>query len=319
MPLMRVPQGLLHRASSPALTALLVSSPGGQQTMGWVLLPLLLLLPPPTTSLHTCHSAGSREAYSYGVNQPKNISAPKGGSVSITFSFCYPWEIAKNPNVKISWRRKEFHGPFFYNQTPAFTHEDFKDRLSLDWKKGQNFGSLTIRNLREEDRSTYFCRVQLNTKNEGVKQWQSIEGTALTITPAVKTSKTTTTGIEVTESKMSPGYQSLSLGATVGVALATAVFVTAIWGLMVLLRWKRSKGQPTKVQSPVSELFPNTEKQYENVGYTGHDIDLKVNPEDDNIVYASLFLPNSTLPGAAPSQTLHRGSPEETLYSVLKV
>uniref|UniRef100_A0A8D2DTM9 Ig-like domain-containing protein n=1 Tax=Sciurus vulgaris TaxID=55149 RepID=A0A8D2DTM9_SCIVU len=295
--------------------------------MDWVLLLLLLLLPPPTTSLHTCHTAGSREAYSYWVTQPKNISAPKGGSISITFSFCYPWEIAKNPNVKISWRREEFHGPFFYIQTPAFTHEDFKDRLSLDWKEGQNFGSLTIRNLREEDRSTYFCRVQLNTKNEGLKQWQSIEGTALTITPAVKaitqsptsSLKTTTTGIEVTESKRSPGYQSLSLGATVGVALATAVLVTAIWGLMVLLRWKRSKGQPTKVQSSVSELSSNTEKQYENVGYTGHNIDLKVNPEDDNIVYASLFLPNSTLPGTAPSHNLHRGSPEETLYSVLKV
>uniref|UniRef100_A0A8D2DW27 Ig-like domain-containing protein n=1 Tax=Sciurus vulgaris TaxID=55149 RepID=A0A8D2DW27_SCIVU len=229
--------------------------------MDWVLLLLLLLLPPPTTSLHTCHTAGSREAYSYWVTQPKNISAPKGGSISITFSFCYPWEIAKNPNVKISWRREEFHGPFFYIQTPAFTHEDFKDRLSLDWKEGQNFGSLTIRNLREEDRSTYFCRVQLNTKNEGLKQWQSIEGTALTITP----------------------------------------------------------GQPTKVQSSVSELSSNTEKQYENVGYTGHNIDLKVNPEDDNIVYASLFLPNSTLPGTAPSHNLHRGSPEETLYSVLKV
>ncbi|XP_048645982.1 paired immunoglobulin-like type 2 receptor alpha isoform X2 [Marmota marmota marmota] len=231
---------------------------------------------------------------------------------------------AKNPDVRISWRRKEFHGPFFYNHTSSFTHEDYKNRLSLDWKKGQKFGSLIIQNLREEDESTYFCRIQLNTE-EGIKQWQSIKGTTVTIThiakttmqiPISKTSKTTT-GIEVTESKRRSGSQPLSLGAAVGVALAIAVFVTAILALMVFLRWKR-KDQPTKAQSPASELFSNTEEQYENVEYRGHNIHLKMKPEEDNIVYASLSLSNLTLPGAAPSHTLQGGSPEKSLYSVLK-
>ncbi|KAM5131221.1 paired immunoglobulin-like type 2 receptor alpha isoform 2-T2 [Callospermophilus lateralis] len=231
---------------------------------------------------------------------------------------------AENPDVRISWRRKEFHGPFFYNHTSSFTHEDYKNRLSLNWKKGQNFGSLIIQNLREEDESTYFCRVQLNTK-EGTKQWQSIKGTTVTITHIAKTTMQTpiskaskTTGIKVTESKRRSGSQPLSLGAAVGVALSIAVFVTAILALMVFLRWKRRRDQPTKAQSPASELFSNTEEQYENVEYRGHNIHLKMKPEEDNIVYASLSLSNLTLPGAAPSHTLHGGSPEKSLYSVLK-
>lgn len=286
---------------------------------------VLLLLLLPTASLQAGNSARCSKGYSYQVTQPEYLTAPKGDSIKIPFSFCYPWELDKNPNVRLSWRRKEFHGPFFYNQTPRFVHEDYKSRLSLDWTKGQNSGSLTIRNLREEDKSTYFCRVQLKTK-EGTKQWQSINGTTLTIThvakatmqsPISKASKTTT-GIEVTESKRRSGSQPLSLGAAVGVALAAAVFVTAILGLMVFLRWKRKRGQLTKAQSPASELFPNTEEQYENIGNGGHNIDLKVKPKEDNIVYASLSLSHLTLPGAAPSHTLHGGPAEKNLYSVLK-
>lgn len=60
--------------------------------------------------------------------------------------------------------------------------------------------------------------------------------------PISKASKTTT-GIEVTESKRRSVYQPLSLGAIVGVALAAAVFVTAILGLIVFLRWKRRRGK----------------------------------------------------------------------------
>uniref|UniRef100_A0A8C9UVH8 Ig-like domain-containing protein n=1 Tax=Spermophilus dauricus TaxID=99837 RepID=A0A8C9UVH8_SPEDA len=270
-----------------------VSSPGGRQTMGCVLLLLLLL---PTASLKAGYSAACSKGYLYGVTQPEHLEASKGDSITISFTFCYSWVLAKNPDVRISWRRKEFHGPFFYNHTSSFIHEDYKNRLSLNWKRGQNFGSLVIQNLREEDESTYFCRVQLNTK-EGTKQWQSVKGTTVTIThiakttmqtPISKTSKTTT-GIEVTESKRRSGSQPLSLGAAVGVALAIAVFVTAILALMVFLRWKRRRDQPTKAQSP-----------------------------EDNIVYASLSLSNLTLPGAAPSHTLHGGSPEKSLYSVLK-
>ncbi|XP_015346995.1 paired immunoglobulin-like type 2 receptor alpha isoform X1 [Marmota marmota marmota] len=291
--------------------------------MGCILL-LLLLLQLPIASLKAGYSEACSKGYHYEVTQPEHLKAPKGGSITISFSFCYSWVLAKNPDVRISWRRKEFHGPFFYNHTSSFTHEDYKNRLSLDWKKGQKFGSLIIQNLREEDESTYFCRIQLNTE-EGIKQWQSIKGTTVTIThiakttmqiPISKTSKTTT-GIEVTESKRRSGSQPLSLGAAVGVALAIAVFVTAILALMVFLRWKR-KDQPTKAQSPASELFSNTEEQYENVEYRGHNIHLKMKPEEDNIVYASLSLSNLTLPGAAPSHTLQGGSPEKSLYSVLK-
>lgn len=118
----------------------------------------------------------------HGVYQPEHLSAPEGGSINIPFSFCYSWELASDPNVRISWRWKHFHGEFIYNTTPPFTHENFKNRLFLNWTKGQTSGSLRISNLRREDESNYFFRVRLTTRKDGEKVWQSINGTHLTIT-----------------------------------------------------------------------------------------------------------------------------------------
>lgn len=135
-----------------------------------------LSLPPPGGS------AKCTSNLDFEVKQPEHLSAPEGGSIDIPFSFCYPWELASDPNVRISWRWKHFHGELIYNTTPPFTHEAFKNRLSLNWAKGQRNGSLQISNLRRQDGRSYFCRVQLTTRNEGEKVWQSIPGTKLTIT-----------------------------------------------------------------------------------------------------------------------------------------
>ena len=67
--------------------------------------------------------------------------------------------------------------------TPLFTHKNFKNRLFLNWTEPEKNGSLQISNLRREDESVYFCRVQLDTLRDGKQRWQSIEGTKLTITP----------------------------------------------------------------------------------------------------------------------------------------
>ena len=127
-------------------------------------------------------SAKCKSGFYAEVNQPKHLSAPVGGSIHIPFSFCYPWELARDPRVRISWRRREFHGEFIYNTTPPFTHKDYEGRLSLKWTKGQRNGSLQISNLRKEDESKYFCRVQLITLTGQEQMWQSIEGTELNIT-----------------------------------------------------------------------------------------------------------------------------------------
>jgi paired immunoglobulin-like type 2 receptor alpha len=149
--------------------------------MGWCyplcLLQWLQFLPSPLGN-----SAGFTPKHFAEVKQEKHLSGFKGGSIQIPFSFSYPWELAMDPQVRIFWRWKHFHGEFIYNTTPSFTHKDFWDRLSLNWTKGRNSGFLSIQNLRKKDETTYFCRVQLNTLRDGQQMWQSIEGTALTVT-----------------------------------------------------------------------------------------------------------------------------------------
>uniref|UniRef100_A0A8D2F042 Paired immunoglobin like type 2 receptor alpha n=1 Tax=Theropithecus gelada TaxID=9565 RepID=A0A8D2F042_THEGE len=151
--------------------------------MGQLLLLPLLLLPLllPPAFLQPGGSAGSSPNRPYGVTQPKHLSAPMGGSVEIPFSFYHPWELATAPNMKIFWRRGDFHGQFFYRTRPAFIHKDYSNRLFLNWTEGQS-GLLRIWNLRKEDQSVYFCRVELDTRRSGRQRWQSIEGTKLTIT-----------------------------------------------------------------------------------------------------------------------------------------
>nr|XP_012614876.1 paired immunoglobulin-like type 2 receptor alpha isoform X2 [Microcebus murinus] len=298
--------------------------------MGWPLLPsllLLLLLLPLPTFLQAGGSAGYNTRSGFWINQPQQLSAPIGGSIQIPFSFYHPWVLAKDPNMSISWKRGHFHGEFFYNTTPPFTHEDYKNRLFLNWTKNQKSGFLRIWNLREGDQSAYFCRVHLTTRDRDRKMFQSIQGTNLTVTLADKTtqrptkatiaSATTTAGVRVTKDKESEGSQSLSLETVFGAAAAIAVLIAMILGLMVFLGWKRRKGQHTKATTPARESFQNTEEKYENMGSKRQYGAPKLNPKDD-IVYASLALSSSTSPGAPPSQPDHSGPQEETLYSVLK-
>ncbi|XP_059889169.1 paired immunoglobulin-like type 2 receptor alpha isoform X2 [Delphinus delphis] len=266
-------------------------------------LPLLLTLLLPLASLQAGHWAEHNPNTAFGMNQPKEISAPEGGSIDIPFFFYHSW-IHRVSNVNISWRWKHFHGEFIYNTTPMFIHNDFKDRLLLNWTKGGKNGSLQISKLRREDASSYFCRVEMDTWGNGKKMWQSIDGTTLTITPPTKTTTqgptttiTTTAGLRVPEGKRSSWSWPLSTEATVGLALASAVLITAIVGLTVYLRWKRSKGDPSKTQR----------RNTRTLGI-----------KDDGIWYASLTLSSLTSPAAPPHPPPQEGPQEETLYSVIK-
>ncbi|XP_036682031.1 paired immunoglobulin-like type 2 receptor alpha [Balaenoptera musculus] len=298
-------------------------------------LPLLLSLLLSLASLQAGHWAEPNPSTDFGMNQPKELSAPKGGSIHIPFSFYYSWESAKVPNVRIFWRWKHFHGEFIYNTTPPFIHKDFKDRLLLNWTKGGHNGSLQISKLQWKDESRYFCRVEVDTLRQGKQTWQSIEGTALTVIPTTKTTIqgptttnttiqgptttiTTTAGLRVPESKRSSWSWPLSTEATVGLALASAVLITAIVGLIVYLRWKRSKGLQTKARTPARGSFQNPEEKYENTGNKGQHTGPKLDTKDDDIFYASLALSNLTSPAAPPHPPPQEGPQEETLYSVLK-
>ncbi|XP_045316257.1 paired immunoglobulin-like type 2 receptor alpha isoform X2 [Leopardus geoffroyi] len=240
--------------------------------MGPSLLLSLLLLP---ASLQADSSKECSPNANFGINQPESLSAPEGGSTCIFFSYFHCWELAKDPRLSIAIKRRDFHGEVIYNSTQRFIHKDYKNRISLDLSQGQNSGTLCIQNLRKEDENRYFCRVQVETLRDGKKVWQSIPGTKLTITDAVQaTTKGTTTAATITadlnvvEDNGSSASSPLSVGAAVGVALAGVVLIIAVLGLIVFLRWKRSKGLQTKARTVARESVQNTEEKYENIGIT---------------------------------------------------
>lgn len=298
--------------------------------MGLPLLLPLLLLP---ASLQAGHRSQRNSEPHPEMKQPMDLSAPEGGSILIPFSFSHSWELAKVPNMKISWRWKQFHGEFIYNMTPLFIHKNFKNRLSLNWTEPEKNGSLRISNLRRKDQSVYFCRVHLDTLRHGKQMWQSIEGTKLTITPRSKTpTQNPTTRAATTAARLgdsqggeSPRSRLRSTEAIVGLALASAALVTTIVGLIVCLRCKRSKSVQTEARTPARESFKNTEENYENTGNKGQHVDPKPDAKDDGgggggVLYASLTLSrlNSPAVAAPPLAPPHGGPQEETLYSVLK-
>ncbi|XP_045629817.1 paired immunoglobulin-like type 2 receptor alpha [Ursus americanus] len=296
--------------------------------MGPSLLLSLLLLP-------TCLQADSSEECDsdpdyHQVNQPNHLSAPMGGSVHINFSFYYCWELAKNSRVSVALRRTQFHGEFIYNSTWPSFHKDYKNRISLNLPKGQNSGSLQISNLRKEDENIYFCRVQVETREDGKKVWQARQGTKLTITHAAMmttegptSTAPTTTGLGVSEGNGSSASSPLSVGAAVGVALAGAVLIIAILGLILYHRWRRSKGLHAKAQTVARGSSQNTEEKYENIGIRRQQTDPKLQPklepkdeaqDNSGVLYASLSLSSSSSPAPPPCIPPQ----EETLYSLVK-
>ncbi|XP_076779474.1 paired immunoglobulin-like type 2 receptor beta-2 [Arvicanthis niloticus] len=201
---------------------------------------LLLLLS--AACLQTGNSAAHSRETVFGMNQPALLSGVEGGSIEIPFSFYFPWELAKDPQMSIAWRWKDFFGESIYNSTLHFIHEHFKDRLILNWTQGQTSGVLRILNLKETDQTTYFCRVFLQT-TEGMKFWQSLPGTQLTVTrvlsttmrsPSIITSAVTTAGLEDTGGQRDPSL--LILGVMLSVK---AVVIIPIYGWMIFLWWKQ--------------------------------------------------------------------------------
>ncbi|XP_041504000.1 paired immunoglobulin-like type 2 receptor alpha [Microtus oregoni] len=237
--------------------------------MAWILFLLLQ-----ATSLPPGNSAGSIRVNKFGVNQPAHLSGIQGSSIEIPFSFYYPWKSPKDLQMTILWRWKHFHGKLIYNSSSGFIHKHFNNRLILNWTQPQTSGVLRILDLKEKDRAVYFCRVHLKARKLKEVFFQSIPGTNLSITPSecilaprttspsptTATSACTKNTLTVTEVQMSRENHTLHLGTRVGVAVAAAVLLAGVLGLMVFLRWKRRKGQRTKAKIPARELTENTEK-----------------------------------------------------------
>eukprot|EP00073_Rattus_norvegicus_P029307 XP_006249255.1 PREDICTED: paired immunoglobulin-like type 2 receptor beta isoform X1 [Rattus norvegicus] len=203
---------------------------------------LLLLLS--ATCLHTGNSAGFTRENDLGFNQPAVLSGVQGGSIEVPFSFYFPWELAKDPQMSIAWRWKNYHGEVIYNSTQPFLHEHFKGRLIMNWTQGQTSGVLRILNLKENDQATYFGRVFLQT-TEGMKLWQSIPGTKLIIhalnttieSPSIIPFAVPSAGLEDTRDQRNPSL--LNLGVMVGMVMAKVVVIMPLCGWMIFLWWKQ--------------------------------------------------------------------------------
>ncbi|XP_049988902.1 paired immunoglobulin-like type 2 receptor alpha isoform X3 [Alexandromys fortis] len=291
------------------LMALLVSFHGGNGVIAWVLLLLLTAV-----CVQPGNSSGSNRVNGYRVEQPACLSGVQGSFIEISFSFYFPWELAQDSQMTILWRWKNFHGGLIYNSSSGFIHEHFKNRLILNWTQPQTSGVLRILDLKEKDQTVYFCQVRLNTSKD-IQMFQSNDGTHLTITQAPgSTARSPTTA--TSEGQMS-GNQTQDLGTTVGLAVAAAVLLAGVLGLMVFLRWKRRKGQRTKAETPARELIENIEK-CEQVELEGLLMDPKEIPKDNNIVYASIAFSSPTSPGTPGCPPVHENPQEETVYSTVK-
>ncbi|XP_060223917.1 paired immunoglobulin-like type 2 receptor beta-2 isoform X2 [Meriones unguiculatus] len=198
--------------------------------MAWLLLLLL-----PAVCLQAGNSAGSNRENTYGVDQPAHVSGVQGGSIEIPFSFYSYWELAEEPQLRITWRWQHPYGGFIYDSGSRFIHKHFRNRLILTWTQGQTHGILTILDLEEKDQTMYFCRVYLQT-TEGWKSWQSIDGTQLTIT------NVTTAGSRDTEGQRNPSL--VTLGAMVGMVVSKAVLIAPISVLLIFLWRKKSRLKP---------------------------------------------------------------------------
>ncbi|KAM9111581.1 uncharacterized protein ACDP82_021333 isoform 2-T2 [Pangshura tecta] len=90
----------------------------------------------------------------YTITQPKSLSAPAGGSVTLPCAFTYPAEIEPLRDLRVHWRRGGFHGEFIYNHTERFTHWDYRGRIALVGDpRGNRTASICIDQLRESDAS----------------------------------------------------------------------------------------------------------------------------------------------------------------------
>ncbi|KAM9111580.1 paired immunoglobulin-like type 2 receptor alpha isoform 1-T1 [Pangshura tecta] len=262
----------------------------------------------------------------YTITQPKSLSAPAGGSVTLPCAFTYPAEIEPLRDLRVHWRRGGFHGEFIYNHTERFTHWDYRGRIALVGDpRGNRTASICIDQLRESDASEYVCLVRVQ-KNKGTwEQWRHHPGTQLTVTVSGQAS---TTHAPCTEQALTPAtattQRPAGLGAApvIGGALAGAVLLAGIIGLAVYGARKRTGGRRKDPSARRARGQSQAEGggEYMEIGARGQDVpppQRPPDPQEPGLLYAALAF---TKPGTAPRQPEPRGAPtDETLYSAVRI
>ncbi|XP_016048773.1 paired immunoglobulin-like type 2 receptor alpha isoform X2 [Erinaceus europaeus] len=91
-----------------------------------------------------------------------------------------------------------------------------------------------------------------------------------------------------------------------------------VWGSTSGTKLKIIRGLKTEARIPDRESFQAPEEKDKNTGNKGQHTDLKLDPKDDGITYASLALSRLNSPVAPHSYPPQERPQEETLYSVIK-
>ncbi|XP_042333435.1 paired immunoglobulin-like type 2 receptor alpha isoform X2 [Sceloporus undulatus] len=140
-----------------------------------------------------CTTPDSKEncgscAAEFQLWQPCLVRGRARESATLPCTFDHRWEATGD--VGVAWRVGSFHSRTVLLEEASdgtrSVHANFSGRVSLvgrlRGRRGQ--ASVRIRELREEDADLYFCRVSLRTANHGLKEWQALRGTYLTVAPA---------------------------------------------------------------------------------------------------------------------------------------
>ncbi|XP_055486507.1 paired immunoglobulin-like type 2 receptor beta [Leucoraja erinacea] len=183
-------------------TSRAVGSCGGQRHRGVAMaftLHLLLL------HLAVALTDGGKD---HRVDQPRRVYGVEGGSVTLPCNFSYPAHLRPR-GFDVAWRYGNFHGPFIFNLTQAFTDSLYKGRITLlGFPIRDHTASIRLDNLRRRDSGRYYCRVGIL----GIDAWQSLTGTLLSfgVKPSVPvTVKSTTSTVRanfpVTVGSTTPG------------------------------------------------------------------------------------------------------------------
>ncbi|XP_028911374.1 uncharacterized protein LOC114808087 [Ornithorhynchus anatinus] len=117
------------------------------------------------------------------IQQPKALTAPEGGSVTISCLFSPPPGLGPLSNVRVIWRRNHFHGKVILRSFPPATPDpDYEGRVTLVGNPVGGNASIRISGLRPRDQTTYFCAVYGRLAQGQEVQQQSSLGTPLTVT-----------------------------------------------------------------------------------------------------------------------------------------
>ncbi|XP_041443301.1 uncharacterized protein LOC121401661 [Xenopus laevis] len=119
----------------------------------------------------------------YCTEQVLNIESFPGDSITIPCGFVYPRSINPVSEVEIAWRAGPHHycGSEIYNKTRNYTAPKYQGRLSVIGDPQTGNVALTLVNVTAADEVKYCCRILLRLPDGTTRQWQSSNGTKLTI------------------------------------------------------------------------------------------------------------------------------------------